>query len=172
MFSLTLRTFSFLILLILAGCVTRSGIAEFQIYKKTFDESTSVSVALIDRLASAERAIGRFGKFQPNRFGVDPNFNPNDAVYFSENGDPPLTAEYRRALTTINRYNELMLAYATGKGFDDILVRAQLLVNETAALGGAITGTTFSLKTFSAVAGKIAKLALAERSRGRFSAGV
>lgn len=154
--------------LLVAGCITRAGVAEYQLYKKTFDESTTVSTALIDRLVVAERSIGQLTSLKSDRLGVDRNFDPNDAIYFSDDGDPPLAAEYRRAIKTINSYNDIMLAYATGQGFDQVLAKALILSNETTALAGAVTGSSIQLTTLNVIAGKLAKLAATERSRAVF----
>lgn len=155
--------------LILAGCASRSGLEEFTLYKRAFDESLAVATALIDRLAASERQVGRLGHFEPNKLGVDPVFKPEDAAYFSNHTDPPLAAEYRRAIVVINRYNELMLAFASGKGFDKAIEQLNMLASE-ATLFAAPVGQTPVSAGYRAIANDILTLVAAERSREVFQA--
>ena len=43
----------------LAGCVNNSGVAEFARYQQSFDRGLIIGESVLDRLAVAERALGR-----------------------------------------------------------------------------------------------------------------
>ena len=154
---------------VLSACTTTVGVAEFQVYKRVFDDSKAVSTALIDQLAASEREIGRISTFNPGaKSGIDPIFVPENAHYYSDQADPPLAKEYRRAIATISTYNELMLAYATGQGFNDIQARAGLLGTEATALLSTAGIAAGQLTVYTQVLRSIAKFALNQRSTAVF----
>ena len=158
----------FLVLLI--GCATRIGIQEFELYKKTFDESHAVSTAIIDQLAVAERKQ-RQDRFVRTNGDFSSDFVPNDSSTFSELTDPPLAHAYRRALGVINRYNKTMLSFATGKGFDQIRAEVTGFGNDTLAFVDALrksTDTTTHFAPYLSILESLAQFALANHSREVF----
>lgn len=155
----------------LYGCVSRAGVAEFTAYKSVFDDSAAVTTAIIDQLAVSERVVERRVRLEPNSVGIDVVFRPDDAAIFSDLADPPLAAQYRRALALVNQYNKLMLGYATGQGFAQLESEILGFAREAGATAEVITGSANLVQGLSPYLGvleEMAEFALAARSRAVF----
>ncbi len=160
----------FLLVFVVSGCMSRSGVAEFVAYKTVFDESTAVSTALIDQLSASERRIGQYERLRGSK-GAGKAFSVSDAAYYSNAADPPLAAHYRKALDVIGRYNVIMLGYASGQGFDQIEAEIFALSAEAAKTVDLISGSTRIASQFAPYLGMLrefADLGLAARSRQVF----
>ncbi len=155
----------------LTACISRGGVAEFTVYKSVFDDSAAVTTSIIDQLAAAERIVEKTARFRPNRIGVDPVFVASDAAVYSDLTDPPLAAQYRRALATVNQYNKVMLGFATGQGFDTLQAEIFGFATQAGATADAIAGTTSIAGTLAPYLGilrEISSLVVSARSRAVF----
>lgn len=157
--------------LVLAGCATRSGVAEFQAYDKVFTDSAAVTTSIIDQLAASERVLEKKRRLRRNSLGIDPTFRAEDATIFSELADPPLAAQYRKAFGVVSRYNKIMLGYATGQGFAELEANIFGLANEASSAVAVISGSAglaAGLTPYLGVLREIANLALEHKSRAVF----
>jgi hypothetical protein len=156
-----------LLVTLAAGCTTQAGLAEFQAYKRTFDEGSAVSTALIDKLAASERAVMKFARASRD---LNKEFKPEDAAYYVEGADPPLAAVYRKAIRSINAYNELLLAYVTGAAGKQLHAQVQLLASELVAFASVTPASSAAFPGLANVASRIVEFAAVQRSRAAFQA--
>lgn len=96
---------------LLQGCGSSRGVAEFQLYSQSFNLQFEQGDTFLNSLAVAERKLGLI-KAQRRGKAV---FVANDAAYFIESVDPPLTASIRGSLKTLKAYNEALGALANGE---------------------------------------------------------
>jgi hypothetical protein len=141
--------------LLLAGCSTYNGIAEFGLYRDTFGRAAAVGDDILDRLAVAERAIhGRAHPFNPRRG----DFAPADARYLVAGTDPPVTASYRRTLRAVTTYNEALYGLASGQDAVAIVGR----VNRLAAIGAAAAADAAALAAAGPTSGLVGTAGIAQ----------
>lgn len=114
---------AFLLLGFLVGCAPR-GVAEFQLYSQAFDAQYEQGESILDTLARAERTVV-LRKIQER--SAMPAFNPDEAAYFVEDVDPPLTASLRASLQTVKLYNATLHGLINGEA-------AQALSNRVGAI--------------------------------------
>jgi hypothetical protein len=146
----------------LAGCVTPPPVAEVRLVAKAFDNLNAASQPLLDDLAVAERRQGRVAAEQQARARAEASgelkgpcaqvlamggdsrplvlsgFCPDDSSYYVELTDPPATRAFRRALTAVGDYTQLLLILAEGRNVDEAKGQLQTLTgNPGTALGAA-----------------------------------
>ena len=126
----------------MAACSNRSGIEEFNLYSKSFEESAATTTAIIDQIAVGEKERRQRGALKPGAGGIDRNFVVSDADIFSKLTDPPLAAQYKRALRAIEAYNKLMLGFATGQGYSQSQALYKGFLDEMVAVGQVFKFTT------------------------------
>ncbi|MER8605557.1 hypothetical protein NKH48_17635 [Mesorhizobium sp. M1233] len=93
----------------LSGC-TR-GVAEFQAYVQASDAQFRQGTEVLDRMAVAERIVA--GRLLARRSPL--SFDPSNARYYTDVGDPPLTMSFRASLQSIKAYNDAVAALANGE---------------------------------------------------------
>jgi hypothetical protein len=126
-----------LVVAALAGCSAR-GASEFQLYAQAFDSQAVQGEAVLDRLAKAERIIvGR----RATRSTAIPDFKPNDAAYYVQAGDPPLTASIRSSLKSLKSYNDALSALASGETATALSNRVGTIVTNLIAAAGTFSAT-------------------------------
>lgn len=162
------------VLLLLIGFLISScstvGTQEFEAYNVVFAESESVTIALIDQLSIVERASKKKSRLATNSFGIDFKFSVEDAGIFSDLAEPPLTTQYRKAFAAISQYNQLMLAYATGQGFDNINEKIFSLANSAnqAANGLGVGESVASFVPYLTPLKELSKLGFSQKSKAVF----
>ena len=115
----------------LVACVSSRGIQEFTTYRTAFDRTNDTANAILDQLAIQERAL-----FRATSGHVFQEFNPDAATYYTDAGDPPGTGAFRNALATVDAYNDLLFALATGQSAASMVSQlGELQVNVNKALG-------------------------------------
>ena len=134
--------FAAVVLAFLSGCNTYRGVNEFAAYRIAFQSAKASSDAILDKLAVAERSLysrcvnirdivkneeEECEEFDPQVHG----FNPDDAYYIVEVGDPPGTAAYRRTMRAVNAYTEVLNGLASGQTADALAIQ----LGELAAVG-------------------------------------
>ena len=97
------------LIILLGGCAT--GAAEFQLYIQGFDDQYEQGQIVLDRVARAERIVVRRRLARTSASG----FNPDDAAYYLDTGDPPITASIRASLKSLKDYNHALGALANGE---------------------------------------------------------
>ncbi len=113
----------------LCGCATR-GVAEFQLYNQAFDTQYEHGEVILDSLARAERTV----VLRRLRHSSEiPEFNPDQAAYFVENVDPPITGSIRTSVKSLKTYNDALGGLANGEA-------AAVLSNRIGTLATNITG--------------------------------
>lgn len=98
--------------LLVQGCTTYSGVAEFGVYRTTFISAHSAGNEILDRVAVAEREIFNIA------YPLDPErtvFDPALASYFVDTVDPPTVAAYRRTLLAVQSYNDALYGLSSGE---------------------------------------------------------
>lgn len=146
-----------LICFVTASCVSRAGIAEFQVYKNTFDKAREASEPIIAILRNEERLLKRSlinkGK-RVNGAAVDVSdgialeFDPLHAEILSDTADPPFTQAVRGAINVLQSYNEIMVKYAEGAALDALRAEANRLQSEAVGAASSLAsaaGSSFSL---------------------------
>lgn len=100
---------------IVGACVSNAGIAQFEVYRSAFEKADSTGQSILNQLAHAERFL--FQKQFPAYKTTDdiPGFSAIHAAYYSESVDPPGTAAFRRSLSAVRSYNELLYALSSGQ---------------------------------------------------------
>ncbi|MBS0259531.1 hypothetical protein ACSV5S_04700 [Agrobacterium deltaense] len=124
----------FVIVFFLQGC-TATGLREFELYRQAYEAQFAEANALLVDIAKAERKAW----FDIN--GKDKNFAPDDAAYYVESVEPPLTASLRRSLQALNDYNAALVALGKGEN--------------AAAAVDRVTGFALNIKSASAAIGAI-----------------
>ena len=125
-------------IILLGGCAT--GVAEFQLYIQGFDDQYEQGQIVLDRVARAERIVVRRRLARTSASG----FNPDDAAYYLDTGDPPITASIRASLKSLKDYNDALGALASGE-------RVEALVAQAGTLTAALAGTATALGTAAGV---------------------
>jgi hypothetical protein len=143
------------LLLTLGGCAT--GIAEFQYFDEAYRLQAVTGNEVLDRLARSERILWQrtFEKRKidrKNNSEIIPAFEPNEARYVLQVGDPPLTGAMRESLNSVTRFNSAMTGLATGEAASALSARMGTAANSlTSAAGG--FGTAVGLPQAAALAG-------------------
>ena len=129
-------------LILLAGCGTTAGVAEFKIYTQSINAVAEASTPIVDRLSVVERAnavdlIDRDGvkvngatAGLPVR-GLAQDFKVEHAAYFAETGRPPFAGSVDLSIAALQRFNAALAIYADGKALD--AARSDLLAVATNA---------------------------------------
>jgi hypothetical protein len=133
----------------LSGCSTYSGTVEFSAYRTAFQSAQVSSEAILDRLAVAERSLysrcvnirdilddddAKCEEFDPEVS----RFNPDDAFYIAEAGDPPGTAAYRRMIRSVAAYTEILNGLASGQTADMMAGQLGELAAAAVSAGSAV----------------------------------
>ncbi|MCK7612627.1 hypothetical protein [Roseibium sediminicola] len=162
----------------LASCTTYNGVAEFELYRRAFDQSYQTGNAILDILAGQERKI--FLNAHPPQTST---FNPDNASYYVDTVDPPGTAAFRRALESVKTYNDILAGLASGEVVEALsgkLLGLNETLNSAAAETKALlnssqranivqaTGSIGQLDARIRAASEVAKLALKYKSREDF----
>ncbi|MGB3338520.1 MAG: hypothetical protein WBA73_15205 [Devosia sp.] len=167
------------LVLVSVGC-TR-GVAEFQAYSVAFETQYAEGDRVIDRMAQAERQVWRA------EYGEGGRFNPNEAAYYLNLGDPPLASALRASFKALRDYNLALGALASGESGTTLTSRVTAMVGNVtdaranfaqalagpAVLSGAVgamTGATQALDIVIPAFNQIAAHASREEFRRRFVA--
>ncbi len=130
----------------LTGCATR-GIAEFQLYNQAFDVQYEHGELILNSLAHAERTIVLR---RIRHSGEIQSFNPDQAAYFVENVDPPITGSIRTSLKSLKTYNDALGGLANGEAAEALSNRMGTLATNIA---GAIAAAQAALAGAAAIPG-------------------
>ena len=99
-----------LLVALLASCT--AGVVEFQYFRAAFETQYAEGTRVLDRLGAAERTV--VGRQLARRSAVR-DFDPDEARYDLNVGDPPLTAAIRASLDALRDYNASLSGLASGE---------------------------------------------------------
>lgn len=117
---------------ILSGC--SAGIGEFQYYTQAFDAQLEQGHEALNRVAQAERIVVQR---RLQRGGDIADFDPADAAYYLDTGDPPISGAIRGAMVSLKTYNDALGALASGEAASAFSNRIGTLASNLAATAGA-----------------------------------
>ena len=148
---------------LLGACATSTaGIAEFRYFDEAYRAQAVAGETVLDSLAVSERKLWRRtfeARTRAATGAVIPPFDPDDAPYLIEIGDPPLTAAIRDSLDYVTRYNDAMTGLATGEAgaalsarMGDAAVSAAGAAGAFGAAAGLPQGAAFAVAAEGAVA--------------------
>ncbi len=117
----------------LAAC--SGGIAEFQLYDQAFDAQYEQGNRVLDRVAAAERIVVTKRRGLNN---VSTPFKPDNAAYYLNAGDPPLTGAIRASLTSVQSYNKALSGLANGEAANALTARVGTLTSNLLTTASAL----------------------------------
>lgn len=132
--------------ILLGGCGNR-GAAEFLSYTEAYNVQYEQGEAILNSVARAERIVVRRRLFRGNF--VAP-FDPDQAAYYVDTVDPPITASIRASARSLKSYNQALGALANGEAAAALTNRIGTL---TSNIAGAIVASQVALGGPPAVAG-------------------
>ena len=160
----------------LSACTTYRGLAEFDAYRSAFDKSYETGNAVLDLLAQKERSL-YLKTYPPQALAFDPDL----ASYYVDTVDPPSTAVFRRSLTTVKAYNDVLYGLASGEAAEALSARLLGLGTSVTAAGRetrellaggvmpkAAASTVRTLDARLSAAGELVTFALKYKSRADF----
>ncbi len=117
----------FAALLALTTMACSNGVQEFQVYSTAFDLQNETAQKVLDKVASAERA-----HWEHLHDGKNPlkEFNPDDAAYYINVGDPPLAGSMRKTLKALTTYNRALTGLANGESADALTAKISTIVTD------------------------------------------
>lgn len=95
------------LILVLTGC--QAGGSEFELYRQSYALQFTEGERVVERLGSAERKLWRKAARPSPR-----SFDPGEARYYVDVGDPPLAGSVRASLVALREYNDLLADLANG----------------------------------------------------------
>lgn len=126
-------------LLLVASC--SAGIAEFRYFDEAYSIQATEADKVLDRLATAERTVKRRQFAQAA--GIR-DFDPNEAGYYLDIGDPPLTHAIRDSIRAVGLYNQALSGLANGEAAAALALRIGEAATSLASAGqsiGALSGS-------------------------------
>ena len=124
---------SLISLVSVAGCV--SGTEAFQQYELAFSAQDAQGMRVLDRLAEAERTVEQRGR---SRSQAITEFHPDQARYYIDVGDPPLTAYVRDSVAVVKHYNVTLDGLATGASAQELAAEVGLAATSVAGAAEAV----------------------------------
>ncbi len=126
------------VLSLVAACT--AGIPEFRYFDEAYDLQAVEANKVLDRLAAAERTLIRrqFGREAAIR-----DFDPDEAGYYLDVGDPPMTGAIRDSMRSVGLYNDAISGLATGEAATALSAR----------IGGAATSLSAAAQSVAALSG-------------------
>ncbi|MCP4933523.1 MAG: hypothetical protein GY927_04800, partial [bacterium] len=129
------------IVLFVISCGSTQGVIEYQKYTLAFNMQIEAGNNVLDSVARAERIVGLR---RIKRGGDFPDFSPNDAAYFVDTVQPPVTASIRASLNILKSYNDALAGLANGEAAEALAARLGKLVADlsgtTVAIANALGG--------------------------------
>ncbi|WP_321338765.1 hypothetical protein [uncultured Cohaesibacter sp.] len=161
-------------LLALVSCA--NGTREFELYADAFDLQNVTAQQVLDKVASAERA--HWARLNDKATGT-PRFSADNAAYYVNVGDPPLTASMRKSLRAVKKYNDALIGLANGDSAAKLTTQlSSIVINlgeaQSSLLAPSVQGSQQLLnvaKSFSPEVGAahgVLKLALTAATRDAF----
>ncbi|MDA5634275.1 MULTISPECIES: hypothetical protein [Rhizobium/Agrobacterium group] len=110
------------VLFFLPGC-TATGLREFELYRQAYEAQFAEADALLVDIAKAERALWKaVDSSKKNKW-----FVADDAAFYVEGTEPPLTHSLRGSLLAVREYNAALVALGGGENADRLTGRLRSL---------------------------------------------
>ena len=134
----------------LAGCAT--GVAEFRLHVKAFDDQYDQGQLVLNALARAERKLVK-AKIDERPYD---QFNPGEAAYYLDNVDPPITASIRASYKSLKSFMMPLGALANGEAAAALSNRIGTLVTNLsdAAAATRLAAAGFAIAPAAVLLGK------------------
>ena len=107
-----------------AGCA--QGVPQYNVYVLAFNAQYEQGDSVLDIVGQAERAVG-------GRQLNPAVFDPDNAAYYLDTVDPPITASFRASLKSLKTYNEALVGLTNGEAANVLAARVSMLATNTAA---------------------------------------
>ncbi|WP_404926297.1 hypothetical protein [Mesorhizobium sp. ORM16] len=104
---------------LLSGCVSSQGTAEFESYRAATLKLSETSTLILDQHAVQERAL--FLKPESKQLAL--KFDPDLASYYTDTVDPPATRAFRNAFQAVIAYNDLLYGLSSGQTADALTAK-------------------------------------------------
>lgn len=120
---------------ILFGLLSAScsqAVPEYNVYVQAFNAQYEQGDAVLDIVGQAERVVVLR---RLERRGD--SFDPDNAAYYLDSVDPPITASVRASLKVLKAYNEALAGLANGEAAEALATRMSALATNVAAASGA-----------------------------------
>jgi hypothetical protein len=113
-----------------AGC--SQAVPEYNIYVQAFNAQYEQGDAVLDIVGQAERVVvlRRLERRSDS-------FDPDNAAYYLDNVDPPITASVRASLRVLKAYNDALAGLANGEAAEVLVTRMSGLATNVSAAGSA-----------------------------------
>jgi len=108
----------------LIGC--SQGVREYAQYTEAFNLQYQQGDELLNTIAKAERTLF---KRRAARSGTIQRFDPNQAAYYVDTVDPPVTGSIRGSIKSLKLYNDALGALASGEAAEALTGRVGTLVS-------------------------------------------
>jgi hypothetical protein len=90
-------------------------VGELKVFRESVTTANGAATPLLDELSATEKRTKRNATATLERnLKASPTFLPKDSQYFSDIGDGPATAVFRRGHNVLDRLSEVLLMLATG----------------------------------------------------------
>jgi hypothetical protein len=117
-----------------AGC-TNAPTAELKVFRESVLASNAAATPMLDELSATEKRVRRNDvKVRERATSTVEVYNPALAMYFSDIGDGPATAVFRRGHHVLDRLSEVLLILATGTGATSDVASLEGLASAAAGL--------------------------------------
>ena len=113
----------FFLAILIHGCGAR-GVAEYQLYTQAFSAQFEQGEVVLNAVAVAERKLVLQAIKRRKRL----EFRPDEAAYFVEAVDPPITGSIRASSKALKSYNDALGALANGEAAEALSNRVGTLV--------------------------------------------
>jgi hypothetical protein len=150
--------------LLLFGCLAAGctqAVPQYNLYAQAFNAQYEQGEAVLDILSGAERTVVVRRLDRQNT-----PFRPDNAAYYLDNVDPPITASFRASVRTLKVYNEALAGLANGEAANALTARMATLassVTDGVAAGSvALGGPAAAAGAQAAVAGVAGALEVAK----------
>lgn len=117
------------LVLLLSGCLAAGcaqGVPQYNVYVLAFNAQYEQGEAVLDIVGQAERTVG-------GRQLNPAVFDPDNAAYYLDTVDPPITASFRASLKSLKTYNEALVGLTNGEAANVLAARVSMLATNAAA---------------------------------------
>lgn len=120
---------------LLGGGCSYAPVNELKIFRGSVVAANTAATPVIDELSATEKRQERMViANEERRGGTIVPFDPTRARYFSDIGDAPAAAAFRRGHQVLDRLSDVLLVLATGKGAAEEVDVLNSLASEAGAL--------------------------------------
>ena len=131
-----MRYFALFLCLFVGACGSSKGVREFQLYTQAFDYQVEAGNTVLDSVARAERIVALR---RIKRRGEFSEFRPEEAAYWVDTVQPPITDSIRSSISSLKTYNNTLSALANGEKAEALANKLGQLSSDLISAGASIT---------------------------------